>query len=74
MPRLIREALEKAEVDDLGRVSSGIDMVGDIAIVRLTGFSRREKLKVAGALLEVVRNLKVVLEQSGGVEGEFRLR
>jgi len=74
VPRLIRAALERAQVEDAGRVSSGVDVVGDIAIVRLGDFSSREKKKVAKALLEELRNVRVVLEQEGGIEGEYRLR
>ena len=74
MPRLIRAALERAKVEDAGRVSSGVDVVGDIAIVRLGGFSEGEKRRVAGALLQELRNVRVVLEQEGGIEGEYRLR
>ena len=74
MPRLIRAALERAGVEDAGRVSSGVDVIGDIAIVRLEEFSASEKRRVAGALLEELKNLRVVMEQKGGVEGEYRLR
>ena len=74
MPRLIRAALEKAGVEDAGRVSSGVDVIGDIAIVRLGGFTASEKRRVAGAMLEELRNVRVVMEQEGGIEGEFRLR
>lgn len=74
MPRLIRAALEKAGVGDPGRASSGVDVVGDIAIVRLEGFNAREKTKIGSSLLEEMKNVKVVLEQEGGIEGEFRLR
>jgi tRNA (guanine37-N1)-methyltransferase len=74
VPRLIRAALERAEVKDAGRVSSGIDVVGDIAIVRLGDFSLVERRKVAAALLEELRNVRVVLDQEGGIEGEYRLR
>jgi tRNA (guanine37-N1)-methyltransferase len=72
--RLIRAALERAGVDDPGRVSSGVDVVGDIAIVRLGGFSSKERRKVAEKMLEEMKNVKVVVEQVGGIEGEFRLR
>lgn len=74
MPRLIRTALERAEVENPERVSSGVDVVGDIAIVRLAGFSAAEKRKVAQALLKEMKRVKVVLEQEGGIEGEYRLR
>jgi len=74
LPRLIRSALEKAGVDDPGRVSSGVDVVGDIAIVRLGEFSETEKKRVARTLLEDLKNVRVVMEQEGGIEGEYRLR
>jgi len=74
MPRLIRAALERAGVENAGRVSSGVDVVGDIAIVRLGDFSATEKRRVAGALLEELKNVRVVMEQKGGIEGEYRLR
>lgn len=74
MPRLIRAALEKAGVEGAGRVSSGVDVVGDIAIVRLDGFAPAEKEKVAEALIGEMKNVRVVMEQEGGIEGEFRLR
>ena len=74
MPRLIRVALEAAGVHDPQRASSGVDVVGDIAIVRLAEFRPKEKQKVAGALLAEMKNVAVVMEQEGGIEGEFRLR
>jgi len=74
LPRLIKTALVAAGVPDSGRISSGVDVVGDIAIVRLTDFGAKEKLKVARALLDQLKNVKVVMEQEGGIGGEFRLR
>ncbi len=74
MPRLIRAALEKAGVENPIRVSSGVDIVGDVAIVRLGDFTSTEKKRVARALLEELKNVRVVMEQEGAVEGEFRLR
>ena len=74
MPRLISSALEAAGIQNPGRASSGVDVVGDIAIVRLAEFSAAEKRKAARALIGEVGNVKVVMEQEGGIEGEFRLR
>ncbi len=74
MPRLIRAALEAAGVGDPQRASSGVDVIGDIAIVRLADFTLGEKRKVARALLQEMKNVAVVMEQEGGIEGEFRLR
>lgn len=74
MPRLIRLALERAGVDQPGRVSTGVDVIGDIAIIRLERFSSREKKKIGEALLDQTSNVKSVWEQVGGIEGELRLR
>ena len=74
MPRLIRAALEKAGIGHPGRASTGVDVVGDIAIVRLAEFSLPEKRKAAKALLGELKNVRVVMEQEGGIEGEYRLR
>ena len=48
--------------------------MGDIAVVRLAGFTLREKKMAARALLSDMKNVKVVMEQEGGIEGEYRLR
>jgi len=74
LPRLIRAALEASGVRNPERASSGVDVIGDIAIVRLAEFSHREKRKVAGALLDELKNVRVIMEQEGGIAGEFRLR
>jgi tRNA (guanine37-N1)-methyltransferase len=74
LPRLIRTALEAAGVEKPGRISSGVDFVGDIAILRLGEFNAKEKAKVAKAILGQVKNVRVVMEQKGGIEGEYRLR
>ena len=74
VPRLIRGALERAGIGGPERASSGVDVVGDIAIVRLAGFTSSEKKRVAGALLDTLGNVRVVMEQEGGIEGEYRLR
>ena len=71
MPRLIRVALEKAKVKG---VTSGVDVIGDIAIVRLTGLSAIQESRVARSLLAEMKNVKVVMEQEGGIQGEYRLR
>ena len=74
MPRLIRQALDRAGIKGAGRVSTGVDVVGDIAIVRLEEFRQREKKRIGEALLAELSNVNGVYEQVGGVEGELRLR
>jgi tRNA (guanine37-N1)-methyltransferase len=74
VPRLIRQALEKAGVPHPERISTGVDVIGDIAIVRLEGFGPKEKRRIGEALMAEVRNVRSVFEQQGGIEGEHRLR
>jgi len=50
------------------------DVVGDIAIVRLTEKSRKHSEKIAEAIIAVHKNVKTVLAQASAVRGEFRLR
>ncbi len=49
-------------------------MIGDIAIVRLEGFTQREKRKIGRTLMEEMKNVFAVFEQEGGIGGEHRLR
>jgi tRNA (guanine37-N1)-methyltransferase len=72
--RLIRKVLEEARIKKPERVSTGVDVIGDIAIVRLPELSAAEKRRLAKALTKEVKNVKCVYEQQGGIEGEFRLR
>ena len=74
VPRLIRSVLARAGVEGDESPSSGVDVVGDIAIVRLVGLSAPAKKRVAAALLEEMKTVRVVMEQEGGIEGEYRLR
>jgi tRNA (guanine37-N1)-methyltransferase len=74
LPRLIRAALENAGMDNSRRASTGVDVVGDIAIIRLPEFPQKEKRRVAQALLDEMKNVAVVMEQEGGIGGEYRLR
>jgi tRNA (guanine37-N1)-methyltransferase len=71
--RLIRKALEAAGVKET-YLATGVDTVGDIAIVRLEGAGAAEKRRVARAILAEAKTVKCVFEQRGGIEGDFRLR
>ena len=73
MPRLIRAALARANLEP-DAVATGVDVVGDIAIVRTPGLKAKEKKKLGSALLEEMTNVASVFEQEGPVEGEYRLR
>lgn len=56
------------------KINSGIDIVGDIAIVRLEGKTQAEKHEFASMLLKELKNVRTVYEQAGPVEGIFRLK
>jgi tRNA (guanine37-N1)-methyltransferase len=51
----------------------GVDVVGDIAVLRLEG-RVAEKRRAAESVLAQMKNVKCVYEQKGGIEGEMRLR
>jgi len=68
---LLSEALPP---EDLMFVYSSYDIVGDIAIVRLTEEARRYCVAIAEAVMKVHRNVKTVLAQTSAVQGDFRLR
>jgi tRNA (guanine37-N1)-methyltransferase len=55
-------------------VYNAYDIVGDIAIIRLTESSMSYRQAVAEALMSVHRNVKTVLVQTGPVHGDYRLR
>ena len=55
-------------------VHNAYDIIGDIAIIRLTENSMSYRQTVAEALMSVHRNVKTVLSQTGPVHGDFRLR
>ncbi|MGD0494583.1 MAG: class I SAM-dependent methyltransferase family protein [Candidatus Bathyarchaeia archaeon] len=59
---------------DSACVCNSYDVVGDIAIVRLTEKSRKHSEKIAEAIIAVHKNVKTVLAQASAVRGEFRLR
>lgn len=68
---LLSKVLSPEELSDVYR---SYDIVGDIAIIRLTSTTEKNAKKIADALLSVHRNVKTVLAQTSAVGGEFRLR
>lgn len=55
-------------------MTTGVDTVGDIAIVRLAEARAAQKRRIAEAILVETKAVKCVFEQQGGIEGDFRLR
>jgi tRNA (guanine37-N1)-methyltransferase len=75
LTRLLKELLRGIVTpEQLAGVESGIDVVGDIAILRLTEPIKRLAPRVGEAVLVALKNVKVVLDQEGPIEGEYRLR
>ena len=54
--------------------SNSYDIVGNIAIVRLTEKSEKYRKEIADAIMEIHKNVKTVLAQTSPVDGEFRTR
>ena len=60
--------------EELSLVYNSYDIIGDIAIIRLTENSRKYSPMIAEAIMKVHRNVKTVLAQTSPVQGDFRLR
>jgi len=60
--------------DESVYIYNSYDIVGDIAILRLTDKSRRHSQIIAEAIMSVHKNVKTVLVQTSPVHGDFRLR
>lgn len=58
----------------LSRLYKGIDIIGDIAIVKLPHECENEKFWIAENLLHAAPYLKVILRQVGPVEQQLRIR
>ncbi|MEM3577655.1 MAG: class I SAM-dependent methyltransferase family protein [Candidatus Bathyarchaeia archaeon] len=59
---------------ELAHLYSSYDIVGDIAIIRLTPQSKGHGEVIAKTLMGIHKNVRTVLAQTGPVAGEFRLR
>ncbi len=71
---LVKAARTMLEAEDLRSLWKGADIVGDIAVVRIPQGLEKSKGGLAENLLGLVPHLKVVLEQIGPVESQFRTR
>ena len=59
---------------DLESISSSYDIIGHIAILRLTDASKKHGQVIAGVVMRVHKSVKTVLAQTSPVEGRYRLR
>jgi len=71
---LSKSARDVLDAGQLARLWKGVDIVGDIAILKLPDELQDESYRIAESLLGVAPHLKVVLRQVGPVESQFRTR
>jgi tRNA (guanine37-N1)-methyltransferase len=71
LKEILSESLSSEEV---AQVCRSYDIVGDIAVIRLTEVSRRYCQEVAEAIMRVHQNVKTVLAQASPVRGDYRTR
>lgn len=74
MPRLLRKSVEGLSEAEASTVQTGIDVIGDLAIVKFAKVSDTVKRRVGETILREMRSVRGVFEQEGGIEGEYRLR
>jgi len=68
---LLWEALPPGEISC---IYNSYDIVGDIAIIRLTEKSEKYSQIIAEAIMKVHKNVKTVLAQTSPVHGDYRIR
>jgi tRNA (guanine37-N1)-methyltransferase len=75
LKRRLRKILSEAlPPDELTYVYNSYDIIGSIAIIRLTGASQKYNQIIADAIMKVHKNVRTVLAQTSPVRGDFRLR
>src|SRR5437870_5383303 len=74
MTRLLRKVVEGIGEPEADGVHSGIDVIGDLAIVKFSRGPVQVRELVGEKILREMSNVKGVFEQEGGIEGEYRLR
>ena len=74
MKRNLRKALSGfLSPEDLAYVYNSYDIVGDIAIIRVTKTAKKHYPAIAKAIMNVHANVKTVLAQTSPIYGDFRL-
>ena len=75
MVKLLRDSLGGLLPPGQARaIETGIDIIGDVAIVKLGEEARASGPVVGEAIMASMKNVKAVFDQEGGLEGDFRLR
>ena len=71
---LTKSAMERLDAGQLSRLTKGVDIVGDIAILKLPDEFQHEEDRIAERLLDLAPSLRVVLRQKGPVSSQLRTR
>jgi tRNA (guanine37-N1)-methyltransferase len=75
LKRRLRDVLADSLSEDILRcVHNSYDIIGDIAILRLTHKTKKHLAQIAEVIMSTHRNVKTVLVQTGPVHGDFRVR
>lgn len=75
MTKSLKELLSEAlSPEEITHVHDSYDIVGDIAIIRLTEASQKHGKDIAKAIMSIHKNVKTVVEQTGPVRGDYRTR
>lgn len=69
-----RPSAMRLKAGEPASLESGIDVIGDIAIVKLRPGTDGKEAGFAEAILAAMKSVKCVYGQEGGIEGDFRLR
>ena len=62
------------DIEKLKLVPRGYDLIGHVAILEIPEELKKEKKKIATAVLETSKNIDTVLEKCSGRKGKLRLR
>jgi tRNA (guanine37-N1)-methyltransferase len=74
MRLLAKSAIRHLDAQQVARLTKGIDIIGDIAILKVPNEFQGEKRHIAESLLDLAPNIRVVLEQIAPVSSQFRIR
>ncbi|MEM3440367.1 MAG: class I SAM-dependent methyltransferase family protein [Candidatus Bathyarchaeia archaeon] len=73
--RLLERIAERVlTAEEAKELTKGLDVIGDIAVLRIPEGLRPKRFDIARALLEEEKRIRTVLGQSSPVSGDYRLR
>src|SRR3989338_4822729 len=75
LPHSLKDALKNILTkDELEKVKTAYDCIGDIAILEIDRELRKKEKEIANALLNIRRDIKTVVRKEGSHEGKFRVQ